>query len=296
MKTIAVEYGTSKSKEVGDYTIVTAVADLDGHFQQAGRLLSNGIHMNYWRAKRDRKANEVKLEVLVLTKDHDSMKNLEDFAEKLFIEIYAKHKRDFVNLKEQRRMHYDKLRLSFNDPQDIQWVLPEIIDFRRTIKAPSYEKHLYLENDGSFKVDLGPWEIDVLEMELKNENVVGWLRNLDRKNWSLEIPYRDAGSIKSMYPDLIMVRKDSRGFQFDILEPHNPNFRDNAAKSVGLAEFAEKHWGLFDRIQLIRKKKGADGMDRYYRLDMGNDVVRQKVLAVTDNNQLDQVFETEAIL
>jgi len=52
--------------------------------------------------------------------------------------------------------------------------------------------------------------------------VVGWLRNLDRKSWSLEIPYRDAGSFKSMFPDMLIVRKDEQGFQFDILEPHDP--------------------------------------------------------------------------
>jgi len=67
-----------------------------------------------------------------------------------------------------------------------------------------------------------------------------------------------------------------------------------AAKTVGLAKFAEKHWDLFARIQLIRKKKGADGVERYFRLDVGNDAVRKKVLGVTTNSQLDQVFDDES--
>jgi type III restriction enzyme len=78
------------------------------------------------------------------------------------------------------------------------------------------------------------------------------------------------------------------------LEPHDPSRNDNLAKAVGLAEFAEKHWDLFQRIQLIRKKKGADGVERYYRLDMGNTAVRNKVLPITSNTQLDQVFNEEA--
>jgi type III restriction enzyme len=97
-----------------------------------------------------------------------------------------------------------------------------------------------------------------------------------------------------MFPDLVVVRKGSKGFHFDILEPHDPSLKDNAAKAVGLAEFAEKHWTLFDRIQLIRKKKGADGVERYFRLDVGDAAVRKKVMSVTSNNQLDQVFNSEA--
>ena len=91
----------------------------------------------------------------------------------------------------------------------------------------------------------------------------------------------------------IKVPKSS--YYFDILEPHDPTRDDNAAKAVGLAEFAEKHWTLFDRIQLIRKHRAADGKDRYYRLDVGKEMVRKKVLRITSNDVLDQVFDEEAI-
>lgn len=135
----------------------------------------------------------------------------------------------------------------------------------------------------------------MLQEELTDASVIGWLRNVDRKPWSLEIPYEEAGSVKPMFPDLLVVRQDAKGYQFDILEPHDPSLKDNAAKVVGLAKFAEQHWALFDRIQLIRKQKGADGVKRYFRLDVGNGAVRKKVLAVTTNNQLDQVFDEEAV-
>lgn len=296
IKTISLERGTGTYKKDGEYVIATVSADLEEYFQQSGRFLSNGLHMEYWHAKEDKETDEIKADVVVLTKDHEGMRNLENFAENLFDNLYTKYKRDIVKLKEQRRKHYERLRLSFSDPKDIPWVLPEIIDFQRSVKAQIYEKHLYLEEDGSFRADIGPWEKDVLEIELKDKTVVGWLRNLDRKKWSMEIPYREAGLIKPMYPDLIVVRQDTKGIQFDILEPHNPSLRDNASKAVGLAEFSEKHWGLFGRIQLIRKKRGEEGVDRYYRLDMGNDAVRRKVLSVTSNDQLDQIFEADAIL
>lgn len=127
-----------------------------------------------------------------------------------------------------------------------------------------------------------------------DDHVVGWLRNLNRQPWSLEIPYRVPGDVKPMFPDLVVVRKDSKGYIFDILEPHDPTRKDNTDKARGLAEFAEKHWDLFNRIQLIRKKRGSDGKERYFRLDVGNEAIRKKVLAVTGNNHLDQIFEQDA--
>lgn len=136
----------------------------------------------------------------------------------------------------------------------------------------------------------------MLQEALADASVIGWLRNVDRKPWSLEIPYEDAGNVKPMFPDLLVVRQDAKGYLFDILEPHDPSLKDNAAKAVGLAKFAEQYWALFDRIQLIRKKKGADGVGRYFRLDVGNAAVRKKVLAVTSNRQLDQIFDDEAVV
>ena len=90
------------------------------------------------------------------------------------------------------------------------------------------------------------------------------------------------------------MRQVDNGFRFDILEPHDPSRDDNAAKAVGLAEFAEKHWTLFDRIQLIRKQRAPDGKDHYFRLDVGKESVRKKVLPITSNHALDLVFDEEA--
>jgi len=295
LRTIAVEKQTVVRENYREYTVEAVAADIERLFEQAGRRLGNGLHMDYWRAHEERAAAEVKVEAVALTQDHDCMQRLEGFAEAEFYSLYEKNKRSIAALKEEkRRKYYERLRLASPEPQNIPWVLPESIDFNRSQNAPGYEKHLYLEKDGKFRADLGNWEKDVLEMELQDKDTVGWLRNLDRKSWSLEIPYRDAGVTKSMFPDMVIVRGDEQGFQFDILEPHDSSRSDNMAKAVGLAEFAEKHWDLFRRIQLIRKQRGADGVERYYRLDMGNTAVRNKVLPITSNTQLDQIFDEEA--
>lgn len=295
LKTIVVEEQSKILESSAGYRVRAASIDIDRLFDIAGRKLSNGLHMEFWRAYEERAAIEVKVEVIVLTQDHDSMQELDKFAEDEFNNLYEKYKHGIANIKEEkRRKYYERLCLSAPEPQAISWIMPDKIDFNRSVEAPKYEKHLYLEQDGKFRTDLGSWEKDVLEIELENENVVAWLRNLDRKSWSLEIPYRDAGEIKSMFPDMLIIRRDEDGFKFDILEPHDQSRNDNFVKAVGLAEFAQKHWNLFDRIELIRRKRGADGKEHYYRLNMGNISVRNKVLPVTSDAQLNQVFEEEA--
>jgi type III restriction enzyme len=295
LQTIAVQHGTGASESGGEYTVDAASADIERHFQQAGRLLGNGLQMEYWRQRSEGgdgpDADEVKVETVLIAQDHESMKRLESFAEAEFDTLYEKHKRDIGKLKEQRQAHFLRLRLSASVPQTIPWALPETIDFRRSPKAPRYAKHLFLEEDAQFRADIGTWEKEVLEEELSDSLVIGWLRNVDRKPWSLEIPYEEAGTVKPMFPDLLIVRKDTKGFLFDILEPHDPNLKDNAGKAKGLAKFAELHGLLFGRIQLIRKRKSSNGKERYFRLDVSNSSVRKKVLAVTSNSQLDQLFE-----
>lgn len=63
---------------------------------------------------------------------------------------------------------------------------------------------------------------------------------------------------------------------------------------MGLAKFADKHWDIFGRIQLIRLKKGVDGGEHFYRLDMGKTTIRNKVRGITSNEELDRIFDTDA--
>ena len=46
---------------------------------------------------------------------------------------------------------------------------------------------------------------------------------------------------------------------------------------------------------LITRKK-LNGAEHFYRLDMTKPSVRNKVRAVADNNALDQLFETDAVI
>jgi type III restriction enzyme len=252
-------------------------------------LFSHGLQMEYWRAHAERDATDVKVEAIVLARDAARMAELEGLAEGAFNALYDQHKKAIHKLKEQRRSAYEKLRLATAKPSEVPWHLPESIDFRRQPSDPQWERHLYVEGNGQFRAELGNWEAGVLKEELADPKVVGWLRNVDRKPWSLEVPYETGGDIRPMFPDLVVVRKVGAELMIDILEPHDPSLADNFEKAVGLARFAERHGALFGRIQLIRKQSSAGG-EHFARLEINQAATIKKLLLITSNPQLDELI------
>ncbi len=216
---------------------------------------------------------------------------LESLAETAFKGLYDQHKKAIYKLKELRRINYEKLRLATTKPNEVPWQLPASIDFKRLPTDPLWERHLYVDDNGQFRAELGSWEAEVSKEDLVKPEVVGWLRNLDRKPWSLEIPYETGGCHRPMFPDLVAVRKVGSGFAIDILEPHDPSLSDNFEKAVGLARFAEKHDALFGRIQLIRKQSSAGG-EHFARLEINQATTIKKLLLITSNPQLDELIST----
>jgi type III restriction enzyme len=289
LRTSVVNNGTGVAKPAADYRIDASDVDIDRLFEEAGRAFSHGLHMDYWRAHADRPALEVKVEAIVLARHAAQMALLEATAEAAFDGLYDQHKRAIYQLKEQRRTKYETLRLATAKPNEVPWHLPHAIDFKRLPTDPLWERHLYVEGNGQFRVELGRWEAEVLDEELAKADVVGWLRNLDRKPWSLEIPYETGGDVRPMFPDLVVVRKVGSDFAIDILEPHDPSLRDNFEKAVGLARFAEKHGALFGRIQLIRKHSSAGG-EHFARLEINQVATIKKLLLINGNPQLDELF------
>jgi type III restriction enzyme len=293
LRTLAVNNGTGVTEPAADYSIGSSDVDIDRLFEEAGRAFSHGLQMEYWRAHADRDALEVKVEAIVLARNAAEMAGLEAQAEAAFDSLYDQHKKAIYKLKEQRRANYEKLRLATAKPSEVPWHLPASIDFKRLPTDPLWDRHLYVEASGQFRAELGSWEEAVLKEELAKPEVVGWLRNLDRKLWSLEIPYETGGDVRPMFPDLVVVRKDGKDLAIDILEPHDPSLSDNFEKAVGLARFAERHGALFGRIQLIRKQSSAGG-EHFARLEINQAATIKKLLLINSNPQLDDMFASGA--
>ena len=129
--------------------------------------------------------------------------------------------------------------------------------------------------------------------ERKRSDYVCWLRNPSGQSWSLRIPYEMYGTTREACPDFLIVRKDPElQYVIDILEPHNPDFKDNLGKAKRFARYAEQGPRI-GRIQLIRMGKDAAGKNRFKRLDMAKSAVRSKVLAAINNDELDHSFDTD---
>jgi type III restriction enzyme len=290
LRVLAVDHFTGVAEPVPDYHIEASDVDIERQFEEAGRVFGNGMHIAYWIGHEKRPAKDVKVEVIVLARNSGQIAALEGLATAAFDQLYDQHKRAIHTLKEPQRIVYDKLRLASATPTAVEWRLPQSIDFKRKPTDPVWQRHLYVEDDASFRVQLGTWEAEVLQEELANPKVVGWLRNLDRKPWSMEIPYESGGQTLPMFPDLVVVRKEGERLVVDILEPHRPDLDDNFEKAKGLAKLAQQHGALFGRIQWIRKVKSAGG-EHFARLDINRAASIKKLLPITSNVQLDRLFD-----
>ena len=296
MGAVIYDYGESTylyDSETREMTVIEF--DIRRHFELAGKILSEGLHKDYWRrhfARQDDVA--VQTEVMVLVEDATAMDSLVSFAEAQFNALYNQHKFDIRSLTEKRKEAYQRLIRSASTSTESPWDLPQTIDFNINDSSAPFPKHMYFMEDGSFLATLNNWETGVLQEELAKPDVVCWIRNLDRKKWALAVPYEVSGSVIPMYPDLIVVRAVTSGYTVDILEPHDPSRKDNYPKAVGLAKFASKHWDKYGRIQLIRKMNGPDGNEHFYRLDMSDLSVCQRVLGISSNQELDHIFDESA--
>ena len=146
--------------------------------------------------------------------------------------------------------------------------------------------HIYQDAKGEYEADFNQWEQAVLEAAL-SENPQGWLRNIDRKDWALCIPYQMGGEYRALYPDFLVVQDDNGGHVTDILEPHDPTRDDAWPKAVGLAQYALRHGHDFRHIEYIVLE---DGELRY--LDLNHEPTRDEVLKVNSNSHLQAVIRS----
>ena len=290
MKTLEVELATNQVVADGVQNISVAQPDTEALYKKAEKTIGDYIAMQYRVENSRRDDMEVKVELIVLASDVTAMDNLEQYAGVLFDETYNDNRRAIQTLGSSERDKYERLVSSGSSATPLQWRAPFSISFNCTAASSEYENHLYVDDSGKCRTLLNSWEDGVIQEELSRPDFVAWLRNLDRKNWSIEIPYKAAGVNKPMYPDMMVVRQDIHGYIFDILEPHDSSRADNYPKAKGLAEFAQKHANAYGRIQLIRKLIGADGASHFYRLDLTNITIQRKVMAINSNEELDNIF------
>lgn len=276
--------------------IRTSESDLDRQLRRAEiRLGDYGFTNDYGRQYyNDDDPSEYKIDCILFAADDECIARLNQYAEDKFHELHDNYRRYIVNLSERCQKEYSSIVANGDAVSKHNFSLPETITVRREDGGTAYKNHLLVgEESGVAVFKLNGWERGVLEEEERREDFVCWIRNISKSSWSLCVPYEIDSEIHPMYPDFIIIRSDKvTGYVIDILEPHNPDYKDNLGKAKGLAQYAKEEPRI-GRVQLIRTRKGASGQTRYLRLDLAKGSVGKKVLSAMTIEELDHIFDTD---
>lgn len=271
--------------------------DIDRQFSVAEKKLGNeGIGMVYGNKYIDiNNPSAFKVDVILFVADEECMNNLHNYAKDRFHGLNDDYRKYIATVDYDKiRSKYDRIVSDGDIVSKHNFRLPETIQVPHEEGGKEYNNHLFVNDiTGIAKLKLNTWEAGVIEEEEKRDDFVCWIRNPSRASWALCIPYEIDNEIKPTFPDFIIVRKDERlGYVVDLLEPHNPDFKDNLGKAKGFAEYARQNPGV-GRIQLIRMGKDAAGKNRFKRLDMSKSAIRDKVSHAMTIDELDHIFDTD---
>lgn len=275
----------------------TSESDLDRQMRVADTKMGGcGFHLAYGRKYFDlSNPNAFKVDCILFAFDSECIAELNQYAEKKFHELNDEYRKYIVAKPEKCQKQYSDIVANGDEISKHNFTLPETISAKVEADGIKYTDHLFANADGVAKIKLNGWEQAVLAEEQKREDYVCWLRNPSRQAWALRMPYEIDGKCKEMYPDFIIVRRDPiLTYVIDILEPHNPDFKDNLGKAKGLANYAANEPRI-GRVQLIRIGKDAAKNDRFKRLDLAKGTIRNKVLAAINTDELDHIFDTDGV-
>jgi len=273
----------------------TSETDLDRQLRAADAKMGGcGFHLAYGRKYFDLdNLNAFKIDCILFAFDSECIVLLNKYAEKKFHELNDQYRMYIAKKPEKCRKQYSDIVADGDEISKHNFTLPETISAKVDVNGTVFYDHLFANPTGAARIRLNGWESAVLAEEQKRADYVCWLRNPPSQSWSLCIPYEMDEKCRKLFPDFIIVRKDSdSGYIVDILEPHNPDYKDNLGKAKGLAEYAANEPRI-GRVQLIRIGKDAAGQNRFKRLNLAKGIVRNKVIAAINTDELDHIFDIE---
>ncbi len=288
MREVWVEYGEWKELPAAKVVKIKATPEnIDDLFAECGRKLGEGLHMTFWKSRRDDTdgPSRAKLELFGILQDQAAWGKLEKACGDKIAELFKAHRDAIAELPSGKQEEYNRIKRVAKHPEPETLKMPLTMEVKR--EKPNWARHLYVDDAGKFGAKLNTWESAVLEEELGKPDVVGWLRNMPRKPWALCVPYRMDGDDKPFYPDLIVFRSVKGRIIPDIFDPHDSGLPDAVDKAKGLADYAKKHGDQFGRIELIVQSD----KNKLRRLDLTQESVRESVARVTSKPHLDKLFE-----
>jgi len=282
------EYGEQSLSTSNNYiSIESSPENIDDLFEQCGRKLGEGLHMEFWRSRQNKQDPIVtKLEIIALLQEAGIEDLIEQQCSEELEHFWKTHAQDIRALPSGREEEYRIIMRRSKEPFAETLQMP--IEMECVKEDASWEKHIYISEKGKYTADFNNWESRVVrEMIEEDSSVIGWLRILPRKDWALCIPYRMENVDRPLYPDIIAFRKEKGHVVADIFDPHASSLTDAVDKAKGLAEYAKKHGDHFGRILLMI----IDKKERLCCLDLNKESVRNEVNKVTSQAHLEKLFE-----
>lgn len=268
-----------------------ADADLDMLHADSGRTLGEGLHQEYLRrrVKVDKVDSRVsKIELAALVAMPGVLEKVNNAAEAKRKQWIRDHKVAINGSGEKYRQVLRDIEGAGSEPELSTISVQSTIEGVKAVTA--WNKHIYVESDGMFHYDFtSSWERKVVELETTRADIIGWIRNPDRKPWSLCAPRLDGTKWVGIYPDFIFFRQTKSGIQSDIVDPHLLNDKDAPARAAALASFADKHANHFGRIEMMIFASDSDKTGK--RIDLMDKAVRNRVAQVKDHAHLKDIFD-----
>ncbi len=285
VKEFNVEFGElTELKSSRSIAVEVTSENIDDLFAKCETILGEGLKDEYWLQVHDREnPDQAKIELFCILQNPASVRRVQGECGKQIDALFAKYRDKIETLPSSRREQYARIGRQGANPIAETINPPTLIEIRS--EMPLWEGHLFVNDSGEFGWAANAWEDIVLREEMRRKSFAGWLRNIPKKPWALCIPYGQ-GQARPMYPDLLVFHREGKKIRVSILDPHDESRADAAEKAVGLADFARKHGSTFGRIELIRVAQG-----RIERLQLHHEVVRDKVLRVTELNHLSALYE-----
>ena len=274
------------------HEVATSVENINDLFDEVGRKIGEGLHRDFWEQAVSGiddvdSIRHTKIEVAVLLSDPSVVESIENLARNRVDLWRARYADEIDKLSEKRFNVYKEIAGTAEEPSTLTIRYPDRVAWKRPQGARGWEKHIYVDPEEGFVDDFNLPETETLNSEIPN--CLGWLRNPDRKSWSLAIPYqRTPGRYKPFYPDFLFFRQEDERIVIDIIDPHGSHLDDAVTKAKGLALYAEKHGHRFGRIEIL---DWIDGRPR--RLNLKDHRIRDQINAVTNSDGLVSLYKAQ---
>lgn len=286
LRAVTFDYNRLSASDSAAETIPATDENIENLFDLCAKHLGEGLHMEYWRETVNMNDPfRAKLTLYLILQDDQARRNLEAACGERLKKLFDKYNQDTRKLPVSAQEKYRKIRRQAKDPEPLTLIYPETIQLPKG--KTGWRDHLYVDAKGDFYTDFkSSWETIVLKEEMARKDFAGWLRNVDRKQWALTIPYEMDNETKAAYPDFIIMRRVGKRTVVDLLEPHDITRTDAVYKAKGFARYAERHGEFYGRIELIEVVKG-----KTKRLNIADETVREKVKRISNSEDLSSLFE-----